>query len=98
MNRTSLAGGKETLQHFTHPHVLIKELTLDPTVYSTNRYHCKQCDFDLHEECSTCLEYFTSNLHPNHELERIWEGLEEHYGQLRPCNICGDQVKGLFYK
>ncbi|KAI3885739.1 hypothetical protein MKX03_027929 [Papaver bracteatum] len=109
---TSLAGGKETLQNFTHPHVLIKELTLDPTIYSTNRfvcdgcgmygsgvrYHCKQCDFNLHEECATCPEYFTSNLHPNHELERIWEGLEEHYGQLRPCNICGDQVKGLFYK
>ncbi|XP_026393858.1 uncharacterized protein LOC113288897 [Papaver somniferum] len=111
VKRTSLAGGKETLRHFTHPHVLIKELTLDPTVYSTNRfgcdgcgmdgsgvrYHCKQCAFDLHEECATCPEYLTSNFHL-HKLERIWEGPADDYDLLRPCHVCGDQVKGLFYK
>ncbi|XP_026430732.1 uncharacterized protein LOC113327824 [Papaver somniferum] len=111
VRKTSLAGGNETLRHFTHPHVLFKE-AVDQTVYTTNRfgcdgcgmdgsgirYHCKQCAFDLHEDCGTCPEYLTSNFHPNHELERIWEGLDEDYGQLRPCNVCGDQVKGLFYK
>ncbi|KAI3945767.1 hypothetical protein MKW98_023041 [Papaver atlanticum] len=111
VKKTSLAGGNETLRHFTHPHVLFRE-ALDQTVYTTNRfgcdgcgmdgsgirYHCKQCAFDLHEDCGTCPEYLTSNFHPNHELERIWEGLDEDYGQLRPCNVCGDQVKGLFYK
>ncbi|KAI3981846.1 hypothetical protein MKX01_017263 [Papaver californicum] len=79
----------------THPHVPFKE-ALDQTVYTTNKYHCKQCTFYLHEDCGTFPEYLTFNFHPNHELERIWEGLEEDYGLLRPCNVCGDQVKGLF--
>ncbi|MCL7023535.1 hypothetical protein MKW94_016123 [Papaver nudicaule] len=112
VKKTSLSRGKETLKHFTHPHTLTKELTLDQTVYSTNRfgcdacgmdgsgvrYHCKQCSFDLHEDCATCPEYLTSNFHPNHPLERIWEGSEEDYDLSRPCHVCSEQVKGLFYK
>ncbi|KAI3992276.1 hypothetical protein MKX01_029997 [Papaver californicum] len=100
---------KESLRHFTHPHVLIKE-ALDQTVYTTNifgcdgcgmdgtgvRYHCKPCGFDLHEDCATCPEHLTSFIHPDHPLERIWEGSES-YG-WRPCDFCGDEVKGLFYK
>ncbi|MCL7027280.1 hypothetical protein MKW94_002398 [Papaver nudicaule] len=107
--KTSSPAG-ETVRHFTHPHVLSKE-ALDPEVYTSNRfgcdgcgmdgtgvrYHCKQCGFDLHEDCATCPEYFTSFIHPNHQLERTWEGPES-YGQWRPCNVCGDEVKGLFYK
>ncbi|KAI3981847.1 hypothetical protein MKX01_017264 [Papaver californicum] len=111
-NKTSVPGGKETLRHFTHSHVLFK-LPLDQALNSESSrficdgcslyvsgtvYYCKQCDFGLHEDCATCPEYLTSIFHPNHELERIWEGLEEDYGLLRPCNLCGDQVKGLFYK
>ncbi|KAI3873878.1 hypothetical protein MKW98_001527, partial [Papaver atlanticum] len=53
------------------------------------------CDFGLHEDCATCPEYLTSSFHPNHQLEWVWE---EDYGMMRPCNLCGDQVKGLFYK
>ncbi|MCL7050020.1 hypothetical protein MKW94_002926 [Papaver nudicaule] len=106
-NKTSLPGGGETLRHFTHPHVLVKG---DHTVYTTFscdgcsmggsgiRYQCRQCDFDLHEDCATCPEYLSSNFHPDHQLVRIWEGLQEDYGLSRPCNICNDQVKGLFYK
>ncbi|XP_026430740.1 uncharacterized protein LOC113327831 [Papaver somniferum] len=112
-NKTSVPGGKETLRHFTHPHVLIK-LPLDQALASVNStftcdgcnlnipagntYYCKQCDFGLHEDCATCPEHLTSNFHPNHQLERVWEGVEEDYGLLRPCDLCGDQVKGLFYK
>ncbi|KAI3952631.1 hypothetical protein MKX01_013593 [Papaver californicum] len=111
-NKTSVPGGKETLRHFTHPHVLIKLLSDQALSSGSNRficdgcsldvsgtmYYCKQCDFGLHQDCATCPEYLTSNFHPNHELERVWEGVEEDYGLLRPCNVCGDQVKGLFYK
>ncbi|XP_026416221.1 uncharacterized protein LOC113311619 [Papaver somniferum] len=110
--KTSFPGEKQPLRHFTHPHVLIKEDVLDQAVYENNefvcdgcatlgtgaRYHCKQCAFDLHEVCTTCPEYLTSYIHPNHPLERIWEGPGTDYGQWRPCNVCGDQVKGLFYK
>ncbi|MCL7050021.1 hypothetical protein MKW94_002927 [Papaver nudicaule] len=109
-NKTSSPGGNETLRHFSHPHVLVKGAGNNPTAYTTFgcdgcgmdgsgiRYQCRQCDFDLHEDCATCPEHLTSSFHPDHQLERIWEGLEEDYGQLRPCSICGDQVKGLFYK
>ncbi|MCL7029189.1 hypothetical protein MKW94_013126 [Papaver nudicaule] len=62
------------------------------------RYHCKQCGFDLHEDCATCPEHLTSYIHPNHPLQRMWEGPENDYGQSRPCDCCGDQVKGLYYK
>ncbi|KAI3912522.1 hypothetical protein MKW98_020984 [Papaver atlanticum] len=107
--KTSSPGGNETLRHFTHPHVLIKE-AVDLTVYSSNRfgcdgcgmdgtgirYHCKPCGFDLHVDCGTCPEQITSFIHPNHPLERIWEGPES-YG-WRPCNVCGEEVKSLFYK
>ncbi|KAI3977763.1 hypothetical protein MKX01_039826 [Papaver californicum] len=101
------------LTHFTHHHVLIKEAASDQTAgYTINefvcdgcgmngsgvRYHCKQCRFDLHEDCATCPEQLTSNIHPNHPLQRMWEGQENDYGQSRPCDVCGDQVKGLFYK
>ncbi|KAI3942563.1 hypothetical protein MKW92_051236 [Papaver armeniacum] len=114
--KTSLREEKETLQHFTHPHLLTK-LAIDQLedegyendefvcdVCSMNgsgaRYHCKQCAFDLHEDCATCPGYLSTDMHPNHPLERIWEGPEKDYGQylLRPCDVCGDQVKGLFYK
>ncbi|KAI3992275.1 hypothetical protein MKX01_029996 [Papaver californicum] len=110
--KTSYSSGeKQTMQHFTHHHVLIKEAA-DQTGYMSNgfqcdgcgmdgtsvRYCCKQCDFDLHEGCATCPQHLTSFIHRNHPLERIWEGPENYYGQWRPCNVCGDQVKGLFYK
>ncbi|KAI3977764.1 hypothetical protein MKX01_039827 [Papaver californicum] len=98
----SSPGDQKALRHFTHHHVL--------TIYTSDgfrcdgcgmdgtsvRYRCKQCDFDLHEDCAACPESFTSFIHPNHPLERIWEGPES-YG-WRPCNVCGDEVKGLFYK
>ncbi|KAI3842302.1 hypothetical protein MKW98_026092 [Papaver atlanticum] len=107
--------GKETLQHFTHPHVLIKEAVA--TIYEGNSrywcsccgmdgsgtmYYCKQCDYGIHEDCATCPEYLTSNFHPDHQLERIWEGPVQDESddgdQLRPCGVCGYQVKGLLYK
>ncbi|XP_026378355.1 uncharacterized protein LOC113272758 [Papaver somniferum] len=115
--KTSLPKGKETLQHFTHPHVLIKEVVA--TVYEGNSgficsccgmegsgimYYSKQCDYGIHEDCATCPEYLTTNFHPDHQLERIWEGLQEDEsessddGQSRPCGVCGDEVKGFFYK
>ncbi|XP_026395977.1 uncharacterized protein LOC113290603 [Papaver somniferum] len=105
VKKASLAGGNETLRHFTHPHVLFKEDTTNRFGCdgcgmdgSGVRYRCKHCDFDLHLDCGTCPEYLNSNFHPNHELVRVWEGLQEDYGLSRPCNLCGDQVKGLFYK
>ncbi|RZC64865.1 hypothetical protein C5167_008558 [Papaver somniferum] len=112
--KTSLPEQNGTLRHFTHPHVLIKQTFEDiqhegydndefecdgcSSAGSGARYHCKQCSFDLHEDCATCPGFLTSFIHPNHPLERIWEGPENDHGQLRPCDVCGDQVKGLFYK
>ncbi|KAI3952633.1 hypothetical protein MKX01_013595 [Papaver californicum] len=112
--KTSLPEQNGTLRHFTHPHVLIKQAFEDiqsegyendefvcdgcSAVGSGARYHCKQCSFDLHEDCATCPGFLTSFIHPNHPLERIWEGPENDHGQLRPCDVCGGQVKGLFYK
>ncbi|XP_026411785.1 uncharacterized protein LOC113307565 [Papaver somniferum] len=108
---------KCTLQHFTHSHILYREVTNhygnltkegNPsdefmcdacyTLGSGARFHCKQCSFDLHEECASCPEYLNTYIHPNHQLELRWEGSsKKDYGKLRPCDICGDQVKGLFY-
>ncbi|KAI3885737.1 hypothetical protein MKX03_027927 [Papaver bracteatum] len=112
--KTSPPEHNGTLRHFTHPHVLIKQNFEDiqhegydndefecdgcSAAGSGARYHCKQCSFDLHEDCATCPGFLTSFIHPNHPLERIWEGPENDHGQLRPCDVCGDQVKGLFYK
>ncbi|XP_026415910.1 uncharacterized protein LOC113311285 [Papaver somniferum] len=110
--KTSSHQEKETLRHFTHPqHVLMKQAFEDiqNEGYDNDefvcdgcgmdgsgvRYHCKQCGFDLHEDCATCTEDLTSNIHPNHPLQRMWKGSD---GQSRPCNVCGDQVQGLFYK
>ncbi|KAI3885744.1 hypothetical protein MKX03_027934, partial [Papaver bracteatum] len=61
-------------------------------------YHCTQCSFDLHEACGTCPEFLTSFIHPNHPLELIWEGAENDNSQLRPCGVCCDEVRGLFYE
>ncbi|KAI3954628.1 hypothetical protein MKW98_019759 [Papaver atlanticum] len=105
-----------TLKHFTHPHVLTKEASdrrlgegyqdgefichACNNIGSGNRYHCKRCEFDLHEECAACPEYLTTYLHPNHQLTLEWESklIKKDYGVLRPCNVCGDQVSGLFYR
>ncbi|MCL7029190.1 hypothetical protein MKW94_013127 [Papaver nudicaule] len=68
------------------------------TLGSGVRYHCKQCSFDIHEDCANCPQYLY--MYPNHQLELVWEGSEsikKANGQLRPCDVCGDQVKGLFY-
>ncbi|KAI3861850.1 hypothetical protein MKX03_001706 [Papaver bracteatum] len=105
-----------TLKHFTHPHVLTKEASdrnlgegyqdgefiCDACNHlgSGNIYHCKRCEFDLHQECAACPEYLTSYLHPNHQLILEWESelIKKDYRVLRPCNVCGDQVSGLFYR
>ncbi|XP_026430723.1 uncharacterized protein LOC113327811 [Papaver somniferum] len=113
-SKTSLPEQNGTLQHITHPHVLIKQTFEDiqnegyendefvcdgcRIEGSGARYHCKQCSFDLHEDCATCPGFLTSSIHPNHPLELIWEGAENDHGQLRPCDVCGNQVQGLFYK
>ncbi|KAI3941118.1 hypothetical protein MKW92_007298 [Papaver armeniacum] len=103
-----------TLRHFTHPtHILRKEAP-DKVVYKTDffgcdacktlgsgiRYHCKQCQFDLHEECATCPEDLTCSYlqHNKHQFSLVWEGSELIKGLLRPCDVCGEQVNGLFYK
>ncbi|KAL6541237.1 hypothetical protein OROHE_010945 [Orobanche hederae] len=113
--KTSLPEEKGTVRHFTHPHVLIKQAfeDLQNEGYENDefvcdacsiigcgaRYHCKQCTFDLHEDCAACPGQLNSYIHPNHPLERIWEGPEkDHHSHSRPCDVCGDQVKGLFYK
>ncbi|KAI3992274.1 hypothetical protein MKX01_029995 [Papaver californicum] len=108
---------KCTLQHFTHSHILTREvsdqygiLTKEGchsneffydachTVGSGDRYNCKQCSFDLHEDCANCPEYLNTYIHPNHQLDLVWEGSsKKDYDQLRPCDVCGDQVKGLYY-
>ncbi|KAI3977762.1 hypothetical protein MKX01_039825 [Papaver californicum] len=109
---------KCTLQHFTHSHILTREVSNNHygilmkegyhsnefmcdachTLGSGARYHCKQCSFDLHEDCANCPEYLNTYIHPNHQLELVWEGSsKKDYGQLRPCDVCGDQVKGLYY-
>ncbi|KAL6559537.1 hypothetical protein OROGR_004654 [Orobanche gracilis] len=112
--KTSLPEEKETVRHFTHPHVLIKQAfeDLQNEGYENDefvcdacsmigygaRYHCKQCTFDLHEDCAACPGHLTSYIHPNHPLERIWERPEkDHHSHLRPCDVCGDQVKGHHY-
>ncbi|KAI3945769.1 hypothetical protein MKW98_023043 [Papaver atlanticum] len=113
-SKTSFPEQNGTLQHITHPHVLIKQTFEDiqnegyendefvcdgcSVEGSGARYHCKQCSFDLHEDCATCPGFLKSPIHPNHPLELIWEGAEKDHTQLRPCDVCGDQVKGLFYK
>ncbi|KAI3887587.1 hypothetical protein MKW92_020275 [Papaver armeniacum] len=105
-----------TLRHFTHPtHILRKEapdtkvagyqngrFICDAcnTLGSGIRYHCKQCQFDLHEECATCPEDLTCSYlqHNKHQFSLVWEGSELIKGVLRSCDVCGDQVNGLFYK
>ncbi|KAI3912526.1 hypothetical protein MKW98_020988 [Papaver atlanticum] len=103
---------KRTLEHFTHPHILTRDAS-DQSSDQTNdflcdacntlgsgaRYRCKQCDFDIHENCADCPEYLNTYIHPNHRLELMWEGsgIRKDFDQLRPCDVCGDQVKGLFY-
>ncbi|KAI3912530.1 hypothetical protein MKW98_020992 [Papaver atlanticum] len=99
---------KRTLDHFTHPHILTREefdqnneflCNACNTLVSGVKYHCKQCNFNLHEYCADCPEYLNTYLHRNHQLELMWDGSESNkkdYG-LRPCGVCGDQVKGLFY-
>ncbi|KAI3966386.1 hypothetical protein MKW92_046915 [Papaver armeniacum] len=89
---------KRTLEHFTHPHILTREALHQNS--SGARYHCKLCSFDIHEDCADCPEYLNTYLHRNHQLELMWDGSESNkkdYGDLRPCGVCGDQVKGLFY-
>ncbi|KAI3840420.1 hypothetical protein MKX03_037832 [Papaver bracteatum] len=98
---------KRTLEHFTHPHILTRgasDLTNDflcdacHTLGSGARYRCKQCDFDIHENCADCPEYLNTYIHPKHRLELMWDGSSKtDYGHLRPCDVCGDPVKGLFY-
>ncbi|MCL7025699.1 hypothetical protein MKW94_027749 [Papaver nudicaule] len=112
--RTFSREGKETLQHFTHPHILTKEVFSQHVGYQTDeflcdachtlgsgtRYRSKQCDFDIHENCADCPEYLNTFIHPKHRLELMWEGsksTKKDYGELRPCDVCGDPVKGLFY-
>ncbi|KAI3899306.1 hypothetical protein MKW92_024327 [Papaver armeniacum] len=98
-----------TLEHFTHPHILTREAFHQNSEFVCNacntlgsgaRYHCKLCSFDIHEDCADCPEYLNTYLHRNHQLELMWDGSESNkkdYGNLRPCGVCGDQVKGLFY-
>ncbi|KAI3977761.1 hypothetical protein MKX01_039824 [Papaver californicum] len=101
-----------TLQHFTHSHTLTRESfdqyqnneilcnACNTNIDSGVFYRCKQCNFNLHEYCADCPEYLDTYLHLNHQLELMWDGsdsIKKDYGQLRPCGICGDQVKGLFY-
>ncbi|XP_026444280.1 uncharacterized protein LOC113344544 [Papaver somniferum] len=100
---------KRTLEHFTHPHILTREAFDQNNEFVCNacntlgsgvRYHCKLCGFDIHEDCADCPEYLNTYLHRNHQLELMWDGSEsikKNYGNLRPCGVCGDQVKGLFY-
>ncbi|KAI3912527.1 hypothetical protein MKW98_020989 [Papaver atlanticum] len=95
-----------TLKHFTHSHILTKKNFSDEFLCdgcnmlgSGIRYHCSGCKFDLHEDCATCPEKLETYIHPGHKLTRVWEGLQSSTNGLsRPCNICGDQVKGLFYR
>ncbi|KAI3840417.1 hypothetical protein MKX03_037829 [Papaver bracteatum] len=94
-----------TLKHFTHSHTLTKknfsgEFLCDGCnmLGSGIRYHCIGCKFDLHEDCSACPEKLKTYIHPDHKLTRVWEGLQSSTnGISRPCNVCGDHVKGLFY-
>ncbi|MCL7022956.1 hypothetical protein MKW94_002821 [Papaver nudicaule] len=87
----------------SHPHILIKEafdqnlgvgyekgdFVCDAcnTLGSGVRYHCRQCNFDLHEECATCPDKFKPRM-----------GEIRIYQRIPSCNVCGDQVDVLFYE
>lgn len=97
---------KKTIQHFTHPkHSL--------TIFDSNtkylcdgckipgtgkRYHCHECEFDLHEYCGTCPMSLSSFLHPYHSLKLVNRTPHDHRQFDRVCNVCCDSVEGLFYR
>ncbi|XVF76689.1 hypothetical protein PTKIN_Ptkin13bG0286900 [Pterospermum kingtungense] len=90
---------KKTIQHFTHRHPLTEfsaniEFICDGcnTPGHGTWYRCEHCDFDLHEYCGTCPMELSSFIH-QHGLKLVHSKQRKRY-----CDLCGDPVKGLFYR
>ncbi|KAF8397379.1 hypothetical protein HHK36_016292 [Tetracentron sinense] len=93
------------VKHFTHPKHSLQEFKEDKeyicdgcnTLGSGTRYRCKECKFDLHEYCATCPTSLSSHMDPKHPLILVSQALGMMKGHGCPCNVCGEQVQGLFY-
>ncbi|XP_078164465.1 protein VACUOLELESS GAMETOPHYTES-like [Carex rostrata] len=94
-----------TITHFTHPeHQLLliskpKNFWCDlcKTFGTGLRYRCDECDFDLHESCTTYPETLSFFAHPWHSLE-----LTDHSASTNDpsicCDLCCEPLKGFYYK
>nr|XP_016507408.1 PREDICTED: diacylglycerol kinase theta-like [Nicotiana tabacum] len=61
---------------------------------SGKRYHCHDCNFNLHEHCGTCPPNLSSFMHPYHSLKLV----ERNHLRERFCNVCRDTIEGLSYR
>lgn len=61
---------------------------------------CNICNFDLHDYCTTCpSEIHSPKLHPRHSMRLFFERKSTTSSALmRTCDVCGDEVDGLYYR
>ncbi|KAK2633716.1 hypothetical protein Ddye_028508 [Dipteronia dyeriana] len=63
--------------------------------FSLTRFKCKQCDFDLHEECAHVKQNTTHDLYNNNIFKFFPK--PRHHQSIIHCAVCGDSVKGFEY-
>ncbi|KAL4188648.1 hypothetical protein AMTRI_Chr08g161430 [Amborella trichopoda] len=102
-----MAPLKKSILHLSHPSHYVHEVYMASeflcngckTLGFGTRYRCGSCDFDLHPHCTTCPRTLPpSYIHPNHSMELVMRkaaGIRQNH---RQCDVCGDQVLGLFYR
>ncbi|KAJ4704588.1 Cysteine/Histidine-rich C1 domain family protein [Melia azedarach] len=97
---------KKTIKHFTHPNHQLFELHNNneylcdgcKTLGIGTRFRCHDCDFDLHEYCSTCPGNLSSFMHSQHQLHLVLRQPQATPQNDRICDVCGDYVEGLLYR
>ncbi|XP_021296074.1 uncharacterized protein LOC110425465 [Herrania umbratica] len=90
----------QSFLHFTHPNhpvtecYVAQEYLCDAchTLGQGRSYHCPMCNFVLHEYCAMCPPTINFHLHPQHVLTLV-----NQQGMGRVCNLCGENVDGLFF-
>lgn len=66
------------------------------TTGSGLRYGCDACHFSMHKFCGECPHTLSSFMHPQHPLQLV--DATRGGGNKGLCNLCGDEVEGLFYR
>ena len=96
---------KPNMEHFTHPgHSLAEvygseEFQCDGCKTPGNglRYRCHTCNFNMHDYCGRCPSTLSTFMHPQHHLKLV-TGTQGRHDNEGSCDLCGDNVEGLFYQ